>query len=128
MKKRLRSGYTTGACAAAAAKAAAERLLNGVHNPVVEIPMVDGRRVPFEIHSGSVKEGNARAIVIKDAGDDPDVTNKAKIGAIVRIADRGSEDKNTLVRIKGGEGVGKSLNPASLLMLGVLPSTQFLWR
>ena len=94
MRKRLRSGYTTGACAAASAKAATMILLSNIssgmpffHSDVVDIPFPDGTRVSFTIHGSGLKnEGNtAWASVIKDAGDDPDVTNGAEIMAEMKI-------------------------------------------
>ncbi len=97
----LRSGYTTGACAAAAAKAAAELIMRNAlcvksgGNPAfspqptafVEIPFPDGSRAVFKVHaSGMRDQGNtAWASVIKDAGDDPDVTNGAAIAAEVTL-------------------------------------------
>ncbi|MBI4709601.1 MAG: cobalt-precorrin-5B (C(1))-methyltransferase, partial [Nitrospirae bacterium] len=87
LKKNLRSGYTTGACAAAAAKAAALLLLNPkskIQYPkFIEIPFPNGGRHKFKIHNSELITQNsqlaARASVIKDAGDDPDVTNGAEI-------------------------------------------------
>ena len=74
-KKRLRSGFTTGSCAAAAAKAAAAALANGSCPEDIEIPFPDGSRKIFKIHHCKIVESSASASVIKDAGDDPDVTN-----------------------------------------------------
>ncbi|HSB34814.1 MAG TPA: cobalt-precorrin-5B (C(1))-methyltransferase, partial [Nitrospirota bacterium] len=94
---KLRSGYTTGACAAAAAKAAAMLLLRsaecGMRNEgkadTVEIPFPDGKRRTFKVQSlGFRVEGAAKiasASIIKDAGDDPDVTHGAEIRAEVRL-------------------------------------------
>ena len=118
MKKRLRSGYTTGACAAAAAKAAASLLLNGSVENNSEIPLIDGRRVSFAIHSRNAADGSARVSVIKDAGDDPDVTNKAEIGAIARLVPRGKGEKEVWVRIKGGKGVGTVTKPGLAVEVG----------
>ena len=82
MAKRLRSGYTTGACAAAAAKAATLALCAGEIRARVEIPFPDQSRVVFELCRCLVDEaGVALASVVKDAGDDPDVTNGAEIVA-----------------------------------------------
>jgi len=115
----LRSGYTTGACAAAAAKAATSLLLNagvGVHDleslPLVEIPFPDGSRVRFTIHSFALEAHtswqSARASIIKDAGDDPDVTNGAEIAAEVRVLD----DSNWL-KEAGGDATSGPLPCAS---------------
>ncbi|AGF79782.1 cobalamin biosynthesis protein CbiD [Desulfocapsa sulfexigens DSM 10523] len=109
MKKKLRSGYTTGACAAAASKAAALLLFTGVLQENVEIPFPDGSRVKFSIVlSGHADSGKqiASASVIKDAGDDPDVTNGARIDASVQYGAKNSENDETLI-LHGGVGVGR---------------------
>lgn len=97
MKKRdLRSGYTTGATAASAAKAAALLLFRSefdFRSPKkiknVEIPFPDGKRITFSVNSSKLAArgsgSTATASVIKDAGDDPDVTNGAEIVAEVRL-------------------------------------------
>jgi len=112
-KKRLRSGYTTGACAAAAAKAAALHLLGQEEIEQVEIPFPDGSRHRFTVHRvGPHPSGGSLASVIKDAGDDPDVTNGAEIGVIIDNAPQGStkeaflEDESAAIIFRAGEGVG----------------------
>ncbi len=141
-KKKLRSGYTTGACAAAAAKAAANLLINaerGIRDMEeirsVEIPFPDGRRVSFKIHHSKLITDHprlkARASVIKDAGDDPDVTNRVEIVAEVRIQNTEHRTQNTdrnnlcselcalyFVLIKGGEGVGIVTKPGLPIPVG----------
>jgi cobalt-precorrin-5B (C1)-methyltransferase len=108
-KKKLRSGYTTGACAAAAAKASVAMLVSGERQQTVEIPFPTSPRASFVITRQSVI-GKSRKIikssVIKDAGDDPDVTNGAVIEATAtytEILKPGDE----AVKIYGGTGVGK---------------------
>lgn len=96
MTERLRSGYTTGACAAAAAKAAIIGHINGQIPSSIEITLPKGQRVVFPVCQDEL----GRAVVIKDAGDDPDCTDGAHVTASVRLVD-GCE-----VRIDGGEGVG----------------------
>lgn len=105
-RKQLRSGYTTGACAAAAARAAAELLLKDDRSRTVEITLPAGERVTFELHSKRTEGDGVWASVIKDAGDDPDVTNHAEIAAIVRYADRKKD-----LRVIGGRGVGRVTRP-----------------
>ncbi len=122
-RKPLRSGYTTGACAAAAAKAAATLLIRAVKRDgdraafpqfrSVEIPFPDGSRHVFKIHASKFKDGVATASVIKDAGDDPDVTNGAEIRAAVRQSGRG-----TGLIIKGGAGVGTVTKPGLSVPMG----------
>ncbi|MEN8135014.1 MAG: cobalt-precorrin-5B (C(1))-methyltransferase [Thermodesulfobacteriota bacterium] len=115
-KKRLRSGYTTGACAAAAAKAAV--LLAGGELPVqvVDIPFPDGSRHTFTVHyCGDFGGGEKfRASVIKDAGDDPDVTNGAEIVATIREIAGEPED----IIIRAGDGVGTVTKPGLAIAPG----------
>jgi cobalt-precorrin-5B (C1)-methyltransferase len=86
MAKRLRSGYTTGACAAAAAKAAVHYAVTGEPPRTVEIPFPDASRHRFGVHRAwQGAAGLCGAAVLKDAGDDPDVTNGAEIVAEVRL-------------------------------------------
>ena len=113
MKKKLRSGFTTGACAAAAAKGATLLLLRGQDIDEVEIPFPDGSRFRFtlveqetrQVVPGSVPK--ATASVIKDAGDDPDVTNGALISATVFM----SEGEGEKIKLVAGEGVGTVTKP-----------------
>ncbi len=114
-KRKLRSGYTTGACAAAAAKAATEALFSGVCPRQVEIPFPDGSRVTFAVSRCQTRHEEAEATIIKDAGDDPDVTNGAEIVAVVgTMCGCGSEP----VEIRAGKGVGKVTKPGLALEVG----------
>ncbi len=97
----LRRGWTTGACAAAAAKAAFAALRAGVFVGVVEIPLPAGGRAAFALAEGVFVAGGAVAGVVKDAGDDPDVTH----GALVRVTVR-ARSFGAGVRFVAGEGVG----------------------
>ena len=102
--KKLRSGYTTGACAAAAAKAAATALFSGTCPGQIKIPFPDGSRVSFIVTRCEIRHEEAEAAVIKDAGDDPDVTNGAEVAAVVgSMCGCGSEP----IEIRAGKGVGK---------------------
>lgn len=108
-KKKLRSGYTTGACAAAAAKAAAVMLLTGSSTRTIEIPFPEGQRVVFTIAGQGftdTERSSVKASVIKDAGDDPDVTNGAVIEAIVTCTEA-VQAGTEVCRIHGGIGVGR---------------------
>ncbi|MEE4313216.1 MAG: cobalt-precorrin-5B (C(1))-methyltransferase CbiD [Desulfofustis sp.] len=118
MKKRLRSGFTTGACAAAAAKAAAETLLRGTPPMSVEIPFPDGSRFVFQVLWGSLSDGAGGAAVIKDAGDDPDVTNHAEIIAWVRRRPDGGSTGTEQIKITGGRGVGRVTKPGLAVSVG----------
>lgn len=114
-KKKLRSGYTTGACAAAAAKAAVRCLL-GQRDEAVEIPFPDGSRHRFALcRVQRLGDGGAMATVIKDAGDDPDVTNGAEIGAEVRWLEEPQGERIILVN---GPGVGRVTKPGLAVAVG----------
>lgn len=143
----MRSGYTTGACAAAAAKAATMLLLNvglpartSEDSQEVEIPFPDGSRVRFKIHRFEGKMQNspqsAWASIIKDAGDDPDVTNGAEIVAEVTVLNETETRRDGGVEmtsacpvpplidspyhfvIKGGKGVGRVTKPGLSIPVG----------
>lgn len=117
-KKRLRSGFTTGACAAAAAKAACLQLLGGAAGHEVSIPFPDGTRHRFAVLAGlRLGNGQARASVLKDAGDDPDVTNGAEIGVWLTMAD-GPGPEQLTVRYEAGEGVGTVTKPGLAVAVG----------
>lgn len=124
-KGKLRTGYTTGACAAAASKAATALLFQQTGQiKNVEIPFPDNSRVSFGIHKCGIINRNfnitAWASVIKDAGDDPDVTNGAEIVAEVSIT-RKPEPYSTEVSeivIKGGNGVGTVTKPGLSVPVG----------
>src|ERR1700761_339990 len=85
----LRYGWTTGACATAAAKAAYTALLTGTFPDPVEILLPKGQRPAFALATEELRPGRASAGVVKDAGDDPDVTHGALVGAIVRLGEPG---------------------------------------
>src|SRR5689334_6308026 len=113
-QKALRTGWTTGTCASAAAKAAAQLLAGGPPPPEwVEVGLPSGRRVTFAVESAGMVGAAARAVVVKDAGDDPDVTHGAHLTATVawRAGERG-------VELAGGEGVGVVTRPGLGLAVG----------
>ena len=98
----LRRGWTTGTCATAAAKAAYAALLTGEFPDPIEVALPrGGGRPAFALATMATTEGSATAGVVKDAGDDPDVTHGALILATVRRGAPGSG-----VSFKAGEGVG----------------------
>ena len=97
----LRRGWTTGACAAAATKAALTALLTGEFPDPVSITLPKGENPAFPLSTELLTETTASAGIIKDAGDDPDVTHGATIIVQVRRASKGSG-----IVFKGGEGVG----------------------
>src|SRR5439155_2932722 len=81
----LRTGWTTGTCASAAAKAAAIGLCTGVRPETVEVGLPGGERVMFPVETGPSGEP-FEAVVVKDAGDDPDCTDGARMTATVAFA------------------------------------------
>ena len=81
--KRMRCGYTTGTCAAAASRAAAELLLRGELVPAVTVSTPAGIDVVVEVEEHEAGDGWAQCAVQKDSGDDPDVTNGALVYARV---------------------------------------------
>ncbi len=83
-RRGLRTGFTTGACAAAAARAACLALAGDVRDSV-SIPLPAGFSSNFRLHEVAVTPAGARASVVKDAGDDPDVTHGAEICAEVEV-------------------------------------------
>src|SRR3984885_8017245 len=95
----LRRGWTTGACAAAAAKAAFAALVTGDFLDPVEVTLPRGERPSFALAMTKTGDSTATAGVIKDAGDDPDVTHGALVCAAVRAGAPG-----TRVIFKAGEG------------------------
>ena len=97
--KKLRCGYTTGSCAAAAAKAAARMALTGEAVAAVSITTPQGVVLTLEIHDSAVHPGRARCAVVKDGGDDPDITNCLFVYTDVVLTDQG-------IDIRGGEGIG----------------------
>jgi cobalt-precorrin-5B (C1)-methyltransferase len=99
--KPLRRGWTTGACATAAAKAAFEALLTGRFPDPVEITLPKGQRPGFALAKTALSETEAMAAIVKDAGDDPDVTHLALVQSTVRRLPPGSG-----VRFRAGVGVG----------------------
>ena len=99
--KRMRCGYTTGTCAAAAARAAAEQLIRGVIVPAVTVSTPAGIDVVVEVEEHDAGEGWVQCAVQKDSGDDPDVTNGALVYARVERSDEPG------IRIDGGVGVGR---------------------
>jgi cobalt-precorrin-5B (C1)-methyltransferase len=102
----LRRGWTTGTCATAAAKAAYTALLTGAFPDPVEVTLPGGGRPAFALATTSKTDGAATAGVVKDAGDDPDVTHGALILATVRRGAAGSG-----VVFRAGEGVGTVTRP-----------------
>jgi cobalt-precorrin-5B (C1)-methyltransferase len=100
-KQALRTGWTTGTCAAAAAKAATTALHTGEIQDAVQIGLPSGQRIRFQVAACTLTpDETAEAVVVKDAGDDPDVTHGARLTATVRWRSEPG------IALDGGEGVG----------------------
>ncbi|MEO9789292.1 MAG: cobalt-precorrin-5B (C(1))-methyltransferase [Aurantimonas coralicida] len=97
----LRRGWTTGACATAATKAALTALLTGDFPDPVTITLPKGETPAFALNRTELTDDRAMAAIIKDAGDDPDVTHLAEIIATVSFGSPGSG-----VVFRAGPGVG----------------------
>ena len=98
--KRLRCGYTTGSCAAGAAKAAAKMLVSGSEISSIDIMTPSGVELELQVGKPCINREFASCCIVKDAGDDPDVTDKLEIFARV------SQRTDGVVNIDGGEGIG----------------------
>lgn len=108
-KKELRKGFTTGSCGAAAAKAALYMLLTGSVKDEIEIITPGGAVFRTEVKD-IFREGNrVRCAVVKDGGDDPDVTTGLHVTAEVSAEEGG--DGALEIRIEGGPGVGRVTLP-----------------
>jgi len=109
-RKKLKSGFSTGTAAAAAVKGALTLLINGQAPELVRIPFLSTGHVDIRLHTCFAQTPRRTAVctVIKDAGDDPDVTNKAEIGARVTLTGRKTTGD---IRITGGQGVGRVTKP-----------------
>jgi cobalt-precorrin-5B (C1)-methyltransferase len=105
-RTQLRRGWTTGACAAAGARAAYEALLSGRFPDPVTITLPNGMRPSFALALAEQGQDDARAGIVKDAGDDPDATHGALVIARVWHGPAGSG-----VAFRAGEGVGTVTRP-----------------
>ena len=113
--EKLRTGWTTGTCAAAAARAAARALLTGCPQRKVDVKLPrrgEERRVEFAVERCEVGASWAEAVVVKDAGDDPDVTDGARLR--VRVSWR----EEPGIELDRGEGVGVVTKPGLGLPVG----------
>lgn len=112
--KKLRIGFTTGSAAAAALKGAILGLL-GRSMELVDIPTPAGTRLKIPVHIETKRQNFCNAWVIKDAGDDPDVTHGAKIGVKVIL----ERSDHTKINIFGGHGIGIVTKPGLPVKVGM---------
>ncbi len=111
--KPLRRGWTTGACATAAAKAAYHALVTGDFPDPARITLPKGQTPTFALAEHALVVGRASAAIVKDAGDDPDVTHGATIRAEVRADEAGAG-----ITFHAGPGVGIVTRPGLPLAVG----------
>lgn len=126
----LKSGYTTGACATAAAKAALLALLSGKEQTESQITLPSGEQITLPVAHTEWTGCSATCTVIKESGDDPDVTNHSRIRATVQLYPKVSSfatakqwraaDRNDMERVvfRAGEGVGTVTLPGLGLEVG----------
>jgi len=105
-KTKLRTGYTTGSSATAAAKSALLSIINQQKTENVDIRLPKGTLIQIPIHSCKFESKKAKCSVIKDGGDDPDVTHGAEIIVELSFTEKANE-----IDIDGGEGVGIVTKP-----------------
>ncbi len=110
--EKLRLGFTTGTCVTAAAKACFLALMNNGFPRSVGIDLPDGEKTSFLIFCGKLFEKHASCVVIKDAGDDPDVTHAREIGCELFLTNRAG------IRFERGEGIGVVTLPGLQVAVG----------
>jgi cobalt-precorrin-5B (C1)-methyltransferase len=113
-KRRLAYGYTTGACAAAAAKGAAQMLRDQRLVEEVELTLPVGETVRFRLHGQRLTDTGASCYVVKEAGDDPDVTAGAEVWATIR-AEFFTPHR---IVLEGGTGIGRVTKPGLAVPVG----------
>ncbi len=111
-KKGLRTGFTTGACSAAAAKAAVRCFVRQTRLDKIEIDLPNRQKVVFGVERCELHEDYTLCSVIKDAGDDPDCTHGAELVAEVRLLSAGG------IELVGGSGVATVTKPGLGLEVG----------
>lgn len=99
----MRNGFTTGSCAAAATKAAVRMALSG--NKIDNVRIITPAGIPYEtvVEDICMCDGEVSCCVVKDSGDDPDVTNGIRIYSTITLIDDGGDN----IVIDGGKGIGK---------------------
>jgi cobalt-precorrin-5B (C1)-methyltransferase len=112
-RQKLRTGFTTGTCATAAAKASLVAIMTQKKIKSVEVILPKGKKITINIASCKFNSTTAKCSVIKDGGDDPDVTHGAEI-----IVDLQITDNTNQIEIDGGHGVGRVTKPGLGLEIG----------
>ena len=112
-KTKLRTGFTTGSCATASSKAAILSIINQKKIEQIDIILPKRSKLDIQINSCEFTENSATCSVIKDGGDDPDVTHGAEIFVYVELTNNIGK-----IEIDGGEGVGRVTKPGLGLEIG----------
>lgn len=112
-KEKLRTGFTTGTCATAGSKACILAIMNQTKVDSVKVTLPKKNIIDIKISSCQFDDKSARCIVIKDGGDDPDVTHGAEIWSEVFLTNKPNQ-----IEIDGGEGVGRVTKPGLGLDVG----------
>lgn len=106
--KKLRRGFTTGTCAAAASAAAVRILFGGSCPHGIRVTLPGGEDVVLDVETMEILDSGIRCSVRKDAGDDPDITDGMLVCALAEIIDPSLESPlSSKILIEGGKGVGK---------------------
>ena len=112
-KKKLRTGFTTGSCATASSKAGILSIINQKKIEQIDIILPKRSKLDIQINSCEFTTNTAKCSVIKDGGDDPDVTHGAEIFVDVELTDNIGK-----IEIDGREGVGRVTKPGLGLEIG----------
>ena len=112
-KTKLRTGFTTGSCATASSKAGILAIINQKNIEKIDIVLPKRSKLNIQINSCEFTSNTAKCSVIKDGGDDPDVTHGAEIIVDVELTDIVGE-----IKIDGGDGVGRVTKPGLGLEIG----------
>ena len=108
-RQKLRTGFTTGTCATAASKAALVSIISKTKVESIIVSLPKDKKITINIASCEFNEKKSRCSVIKDGGDDPDVTHGAEIFADLEITDNIGQ-----IEIDGGDGVGRVTKPGQI--------------
>ena len=111
--EKMRTGFTTGTCSTAGAKAALLAIINQNKIDFVDVTLPKKSQIRIKIENCEFDENNSTCTVIKDGGDDPDVTHGAEIITHVTLTEKPGE-----IEIDGGEGVGRVTKPGLGLDIG----------
>ena len=112
--KKLKYGYTTGSCAAAAVKGASQMLRDQALIDEVELHLPCGETARFRLQGCVLRDNTASCYVVKDAGDDPDITNGAEIHATAKV----EFFTKRSITIEGGVGIGRVTKPGLAVAVG----------